>query len=363
MVKSFLNNLLLVSVIMMTITTSCHDAPEYKDDIYGNFDALVDIVDSHYCFFEEKDVDWRATAAKYRAVIDEKTDYIELFFICAALLDELKDGHVNLSSRFNTSYYRKWWTDYPQDFSLRTLEEYYLKFNWLTASGIMYTQFPEKIAYLYYPSFASAVGEVSLDYILALLHNSRGLIIDIRNNGGGTLTNIDTFLGRFIKEKMTGGYIQHKTGPGHNDFSKPYPIEYKPAAEGHIMWDGPIVVLTNRSCFSAANDFTSVMKSLPNVTVVGAKTGGGGGMPFTSELPIGWSIRFSASPIFNAAMESIEEGVEPTEGYEVHAPEEELAEGRDAILDKAIEMLKDLPLPDGEEGDDNNSDDGDHSEA
>lgn len=349
--ESFSSRVVLMAVSLSVLLSSCHDAPDYENDIYGNFDALVDIVDSHYCFFEEKDIDWRATAAKYRELIDEETTSIELFFICSALLDELRDGHVNLTSRYDTSYYREWWTAYPQDFNLRTLEEYYLEFNWLTTSGIRYKQLPGEIAYMYYPSFSYTVGETSLDYILAILHNSRGLIIDIRDNGGGTLTNIDTFLGRFIKEKMVGGYIRHKTGPGHNDFSDPYPIEYKPAEDWHIMWDGPIVLLTNRSCFSAANDFASVMKGLPNVTVVGAKTGGGGGMPFSSELPIGWAIRFSASPILNAFMECIEDGIEPTEGYEVHALDAELAEGKDAILDKAIDMLKDLPLPEGEEDD------------
>lgn len=354
LLKKALPPVSVVSAALAVCVSSCHESPDYKDDIYGNFDALVDIVDTHYCFFREKGIDWRATAAKYRQLIDEETNYVELFFICSALLDELKDGHVNLSSRFDTSYYREWWTAYPQDFNLRTVEENYLEFNWLTTSGIYYKQLPGEIAYLYYPSFSNIVSETSLDYILAILHKSRGLIIDIRDNGGGTLTNIDTFVGRFIKEKMVGGYILHKTGPGHDDFSDPYPIEYKPAESWHIMWDGPVVLLTNRSCFSAANDFTSVMKMLPNVTVVGAKTGGGGGMPFSSELPIGWSIRFSASPILNSHGECIEEGVGPTEGYEVHAPAEELAEGKDAILDKAIDMLKDLPLPEGDEDDTGN---------
>ena len=43
----------------------------------------------------------------------------------------------------------------------------------------------------------------------------------------------------------------------------------------------------------------------------GDKTGGGSGMPFTSELPNGWTVRFSASPHFNADMEQIEWGIEP----------------------------------------------------
>ena len=350
--KNFYNKIItILSVCYLLSFASCHDAPEYRNDLYGNFDALVDIVDTRYCFLEEKGIDWKATAAKYRELITPETDYIQLFFICAALLDELQDGHVNLSSKFDTSYYRKWWTDYPQDFDLRTLQEYYLEFDWLSTSGIYYKQLPGEIAYMYYPSFSNLIGETALDYILAILHNSRGLIIDIRNNGGGALTNIDVLIGRFINEKITGGYILHKTGPGHSDFSQPYPMEYKPAQAGRIKWDGPIVVLTNRSCFSAANNFVSVVKELPQVTVVGAKTGGGGGMPFSSELPIGWSIRFSACPIMNSRMQVIENGIDPSPGCEVHSLAGELTQGKDAILDFAIDLLKDKPLPDGEDSD------------
>lgn len=327
----------------------CHDEPDYQNNIYGNFDALWDIVDQRYCFFREKDIDWKSIGENYRSTITPKTNTLQLFFICSAMLDELQDGHVNLSSRFDTSYYRKWWSDYPQDFNLRTLEENYLEFDWLTAGGIMYKKLPGEIAYIYFPSFSTPVSETALDYIFAILHNSRGLILDIRNNGGGLLTNIGTFVGRFIDDKITGGYIIHKTGPGHNDFSDPYPIEYEPSAEGHVKWDGPIVLLTNRSCFSAANDFTSVMKRLPQVKVVGARTGGGGGLPFSSELPIGWAVRFSACPLMNADMECTEFGIDPTPGYEVHATDEDLAQGKDAILDFAIDLLKDLPLPEEEE--------------
>ena len=334
------------ALVSLLCLTSCHDSPNYKDDMYGNFDALVDIVDSRYCFFADKDIDWKATAAKYRELITEETNYVELFFICSALLDELQDGHVNLSSTFNTSYYRKWWTDYPQDFDLRTLQEYYLNFSWLTAGGMYYYMLPDDIGYIYYPSFSNTVSELALDYVLFSLQNTRGLIIDIRNNGGGTLTNIDTFIARFIDHKVTGGYILHKTGPGHNDFSEPYPIEYTPAPGYRAKYMGPIVLLTNRSCFSAANNFTSVMKQLPQVTIVGSKTGGGGGMPFSSELPIGWSLRFSACPILDAEKKVIENGIDPSPGCEIHAHDEQLANGIDAILEFAMGLLRNNPLPD-----------------
>ena len=335
---------ILISVFSLSFY-SCHDEPEYKNDLLGNFYALADIIDQHYCFFEDKNLDWNEIVSKYRETLPDTITVIDFFMVCSQMLDELQDGHVNLSSRFATSYYKNWWSDYPQDFNLRTLEEYYLDFNWLTTNGIMYKQIQNEIAYIYYPSFSYTISETSLDYILAILANSRGLIIDIRDNGGGALTNINTLVGRFIDQPFIGGYLMHKTGPGHNDFSEPYPMKYEPAQEGRIKWTGDIIVLTNRSCFSAANNFVSVMKDLPNVRIVGAKTGGGGGMPFSSEMPIGWSVRFSACPILDAKGNVIENGIDPSPGCEVHSPEEELAQGKDAILDFAIDLLKDNPLP------------------
>ncbi len=328
--------------MLAAVMAGCHEAPEYKDDPYGNFDALAAIVGERYCFFEEKGIDWEKLCRQYRAEIKPDMNQLELFDICSRLLDELQDGHVNLSSRFNTSYYRKWWSDYPQDFNLRTLQQYYLDFDYMQTSGISYKMLTDEIGYMYYPSFSSGISSTSLDYILAILHESKGLIIDIRNNGGGLLTNIDTLVGRFIEENTAGGYIRHKTGPAPNAFSDPYPIEYEAADPvKRVKYLGkPILVLTNRSCYSAANNFVAVMKTLPNVRIVGARTGGGGGLPFSSELPNGWSVRFSSCPISDRDDRSTEAGINPSPGCEVHCKDADLAAGHDAILDFAITLLQ-----------------------
>lgn len=329
-------------LISVALFHSCvdedHIAPQ---DPIGNFESLWKTIDEHYCYFEEKGIDWDEVYQKYRPLVKDDTNYIKLYSICAAMLDELKDGHVNLVSSFNTSYYRNWWSEYPQDFRLRTIQENYLDFNYLQTSGISYKMLPDTIGYMYYPSFSCDIGNLNLDYILAILSQSKGLIIDVRDNGGGNLTNIKTLVSRLIDHKVSGGTIRHKTGPGHKDFSDPFEIFYEPCDTSRRIayLDRPVAVLTNRSCFSAANDFVSVMKSLPNVSIIGAKTGGGGGLPFNSEMPIGWSVRFSASPMTSPDGGITEFGIDPSPGCEVHSPDSLLIQGIDPILDFAISHI------------------------
>ena len=319
--------------------TSCHKIEERADDPRGNFEALWSILDEHYCFFREKGVDWDQVHDKYARRIGSEMTREELFIVCADMLDELRDGHVNLSAPFNTSYYRKWWSDYPQNFNKRLIEESYFNFNYRQSSGMMYGLLENNIGYIYYESFSATVGEGNLDYALNFLAAARGLIIDIRDNGGGSLTNVEPLVARFIDRPTLVGYISHKTGPGHDDFSEPYAITYNPAGPGRVRWAKPVVVLTNRSTFSAANNFASVMKLLPGVRIAGATTGGGSGMPYSSEIPCGWSVRFSACSMLDANGVSTEGGVTPTEGCAVDMDPQDALNGKDTMLEKAMELL------------------------
>lgn len=329
----------LFSLSLALLLPSCHGIDEYADDPRGNFEALWSILDEHYCFFTQKNIDWDKVHTVYSARVSDNMTSEELFNVCAEMLDELRDGHVNLSASFNTSYYRQWWSLYPQNFSLRLIEESYFNFNYRQSSGMKYGLLQNNIGYIYYESFSNPIGESNLDHALSFLSTARGLIIDIRDNSGGALTNVETLVARFIDSPTVVGYISHKTGPGHDDFSEPYQIVYKPAEEGRVRWGKPIVVLTNRSTFSAANNFASVMKLLPGVRIVGATTGGGSGMPYSSELPCGWGVRFSACSMLDARHRSTESGVEPTEGCAVDMSVEDALAGRDTILEKAIALL------------------------
>ena len=81
------------------------------------------------------------------------------------------------------------------------------------------------------------------------------------------------------------------------------------------------------------------MKEMPLVTIMGDQTGGGSGMPFSSELPIGWSVRFSASPSFDARMQHIEFGIEPD--VEASLDEALATDGKDSMIEAARALLAD----------------------
>ena len=335
-----LSHILFSVVTLVFLLTSCHNVEQYDNNPRGNFEALWEIMDEHYCFFQYKDVDWNEVKERYSKKIGDKMTEEELFIVCSDMLKELKDGHTNLSSSFDVSRY--WiWEQYPINYDDRLIKEYYLNFDYKYASGITYRILPNNFGYMHYASFSSTIGKGNLDNILAYLSNSDGLIIDVRDNGGGILLNAETLISRFIDEKILAGYISHKTGPGHDEFSSPMPYYIEPA-KGRVHYKKPVVVVCNRSTFSAANNFVSIMKSLPNVKVVGDITGGGCGMPFTSELPNGWTVRFSAAPIYDNEKNLTEYGVAPSEGCKLDMDADDKAKGIDSILEKSFEVLQEM---------------------
>ena len=190
----------------------------------------------------------------------------------------------------------------------------------------------DQVGYVYYGNFSSGVGESNLDNMFIHFKDCRGLILDVRNNGGGAMSNSDRITQRFLEEKILTGYVTYKTGNGHTDFSSPYPLYLSPS--DRLRWTKPVIVLTNRQCYSATNNLVSIMRLLPHVTVMGDCTGGGSGFPFSSELPIGWGIRFSACPILDADKKHTEFGIEPDE--KVSMTEEDMKKGKDTIIEAAI---------------------------
>jgi len=329
---------LSITVLFSLYFISCVDEEQYDDTPQGNLEALWKIIDEHYCFLDYKQqeigLDWNQVYQTYKVRVNNGMSKQQLFEVLADMLAQLRDGHVNLTAAHDFARYWSWFEDYPANFS-DTLLRRYLGTDYKIAAGLEYRILDDNIGYVRYESFTEGIGEGNLDEVFSHMMLCNGLIIDIRSNGGGNLTNADKLAARFCNEKTLVGYTQHKTGPGHSDFSDMEPHYLEPSS--NLRWQKPVCVLTNRHVYSAANEFVSYMKSLPNVIIVGDKTGGGAGMPFSASLPNGWVVRFSAVPTYNAQRQCTEFGIEPD--YNVQQTDTDFLQGRDTIIEFARKLL------------------------
>lgn len=334
--------LLLLLVPCSLLLSSCQRGEsEYDASPQGNLDALWTLIDQRYCFLTYKEqqlgISWADLHVKYSAKLNPKMSRVQLFEVLCQMLSELKDGHVNISTSLDLGRNWSWKEDYPENLDTE-LRQQYLGTNYHIGSGLKYTILPDNIAYIVYESFSDAIGDGNLSDMLSYLRLCNGMILDIRGNGGGELSNVERLSRRFTNEKVLVGYVCHKTGMGHDDFSDPQ-AEYIAPSNG-VRWQKPVVLLVNRSCYSAANTFVRNMKEMPLVTIMGDWTGGGSGLPFSSELPIGWSVRFSSSPFFDARMQQIEFGIAPD--IYVALDESLAAQGEDSMIEEARRLISEI---------------------
>ena len=322
-------------LILIFSLSACREEVNESTDSKNTFETLWSILDEKYCFFDAKGVDWDQVHDKYALRVDTCKNSDSLLKVLGEMICTLQDGHVNLYTAHDLIRYWKWFEDYEPNFD-ESLQRNLLGTDYQISSGLKYKIIGGNVGYITYSSFTSAISDAGLDYIFNYFENCRGIIIDVRDNSGGNLSNVNKLACRFTEKKFICGYIRHKTGPGHNDFSEPYPIYLEPY-QGK-KYTKKVVILTNRMCYSATNTFVTVMRQLPNVIIMGDRTGGGGGFPISSMLPNGWSVRFSSCPTYDENYKLTEEGIEPDST--VYLTDHDIQRGVDVIIETAYSLLQ-----------------------
>lgn len=107
--------------------------------------------------------------------------------------------------------------------------------------------------------------------------NLGGVIIDVRNNGGGYVDDYEFALGALLP---SGGWNSHKlrvkNGTGRLDFGPLMPFTVRTySGEHEVINDRPIVVLANSQSVSMAENTTYGVKAQPNGCFIGTRTFGG----------------------------------------------------------------------------------------
>ena len=326
-------------IILQILCTSCEKqwlGEDRADDPVTNFEYLWQEANNKYTYFDYKGVDWDRVYDTVRPRINAGMSDQELFDVLAEMLFQLKDGHVNLKSPFDRSRNWSWYLDYPANYDQNIVYRNYLGKEH-RRTGPLHNQVIDSVLYVYYGSFASTIEPVHVDAIVDRVKGLKGLIIDVRSNGGGSLQNGITLASALTRESFTYARSRVKTGPGAEDYS-PWKDMTVHSRDGK-KYTGPIILLCNRHSYSASTFFAQMMRTLEHATLMGDQTGGGGGIPAYGELPNGWIYRFSATQTISPVGTHIEGGVPVDIPVEMD-PEDE-ADGIDSIFEAALDILTD----------------------
>lgn len=328
-----MRNIVIALLLVCTSCTKVFIGDDIKSTPQKNFDYLWNTLDQKYSFFEYKNIDWDEVYVRYKSKISDNMSDDKLFEIFFQMLAELKDAHVNLTAPFNMTRYEEVFTKGPENFNNRLIFDNYLLDNYGITGPFKHQSIRNgTVGYIRYESFSDDMSSSDIDYVINKYKNLNGIIFDVRNNGGGYVSNVFTLCQAFADQKRHVYTSYIKTGPEHEDFSEPHHVYLGPASSN--IFTKPICILTNRSCFSATSFFVLAMKAFPNVTIVGDTTGGGLGAPTGAELPNGWSFRFSCTRTLSPDGINYENGIPPD--VVKYLRTSDVNRGVDSIIEAAI---------------------------
>lgn len=309
--------------------------PEQARSFVEQFDTLWTRFDDVYPSFAYKRVDWRAQRAVYRVRAQRARSQDELIAMLVEMLTPLRDLHVwlvdprgQVVSTFRpatrANFERARWESALRDASYLAHSH---DFGEGTVGGY---------AYLYIGAWKEPVSEEALDLALARMRDAPGLIIDVRNNAGGTDQTALAFASRFTTRAFTASYVEIRMDSLVRNIEMPLARTVRP--RGPWQFTRPVVVLSGRGGFSATESFVAAMRTLPQVTVVGDTTGGASGNPATFLLGNGWRFTVPRWLEFGPDKRPIEgRGVAPHLAVTWDPASYDSA--RDPLIDAAVGLL------------------------
>ena len=126
----------------------------------------------------------------------------------------------------------------------------------------------EKFGYIYLPSFnadfenpngRNASDDVKAEILKLKAKNIKGIILDVRSNGGGALTEVVDIMGLFIKN---GPVVQVKDGSGKIDILR--------NRSNTPIWDGPLLIMQSEFSASASEILAGAVKDYQRGVVLGS---------------------------------------------------------------------------------------------
>ena len=156
------------------------------------------------------------------------------------------------------------------------------------------------------------------------------LIIDLRNNGGGSLQEADSLTGLFIN---SGPTVQVKSSARRNSVYQD--------TDNETAWDGPLAVIVNRLSASASEIFAGAIQDYDRGIVIGGQTFGKGTVQTLVPLTRG-QLKITAAKFYRISGESTQhQGIIPDIEFPTTYNKDEIGESSldDAMLWDRIEPV------------------------
>ncbi|WP_367128809.1 S41 family peptidase [Saccharothrix sp. HUAS TT1] len=186
------------------------------------------------------------------------------------------------------------------------------------------------IAYVTLPGFAPELADRVLAAIAELRAGTplRGVVLDLRGNGGGSPDAVRKLLSALVHDKVTSYWCDAKDRctPNRTDDSVP-------------LLNLPFVALTDRRCASACDSFSSAVKDLGLGTLVGTRTAGAVSGPGRPHLLDNGTVLALPKLHEIAANREVVNTIGVAPDHHVPMTASDLSTGRDPALDKAVSLL------------------------
>lgn len=225
-----------------------------------------------------------------------------------------------------------------QNFTFEVIENL-----WNRVPLLEYSVIKGNIGYLKLNSFGDEKIVKMFDSVFSMIEKTNGLIIDIRNNGGGNGQNGFEILGCltdkpfFPGKTMIRQYRPVGRSWGGSEMDNISSDDWKPYKNKY--YHKPVIVLTSGATYSAAEDFTSAYRSMNRGIVIGEATGGSTGQPIFFTLPGGgFGAVCSKRDFIYDGTEFVGTGIQPD--VVIHPTIKGIIEGRDEVLEAAAAALK-----------------------
>lgn len=316
------------------------------------FEEYVKVVKEKYAMLEFKGVDIDALADSLRPFVQTTSTEKELWDLMTVITYRLKDGHSNLYGQVDGNdlfAYYDFLAGYSSAYDSTIIYDNYIgtqvasNINAIDGGNnvlIEYGTLPQdaQIGYIRIPSFDISLTDNDLETIFKSIKGTKGLIIDIRLNGGGDPVLATKIAAYLTENNISIGFERFKIGPGANDFSDS-PGTLKPA-NSENRYKNPVAILVDRNVYSAALTLCYSTSPLGNVTYIGQRTGGGSGSVATGYLANGWAWDMSVSEFIgidnNGNDQRLDDGFEP----DISVALNKSITTNDEILDRAISELQ-----------------------